>query len=114
MNLKQIDERLVLYKEYLKYWIDVKINNVIYFDLSNLPDITVATMMSMLAEQGFMLVNSKTPTTQNYMPLTFDQWLYENKHNDLVIEPITYKIGNNTFSQYKINGFTYNLMHFEL
>lgn len=105
MTLKQIDERLALFPEYIRYLLEAKINRHVYLDISGLRDLTADTVMNIFSHQGYLLVNSMSSPSPSYQPYTFDQWLYQNKHEDLVLfeEP---KYITKTH-----NGITYNLLN---
>lgn len=86
MTLKQIDERLALFPEYLRYWIEARIHPdfIFHVDLkkcSTIANMTPKQMIEQLNKQGWVFIDS---IDQYPKTLSFDQWLYQNKHEDLV------------------------------
>lgn len=88
MNLTQIDERLSLFGEYLKYRIGAKFTQ---FGFTYTPDY----IMRMFEKHGF-LINLRDIGVPL---LSFDQWLVLYDRKDLAIDPETITIGTNPMMQ---------------
>lgn len=73
MNLKKIDHRLALFPEYLRYLID--------FKLAMLQGgYTPEYIFNQYETTGYMFVMRHDCPR----PMSFDQWLFVNKHEDLI------------------------------
>lgn len=79
MNLEKINHRLSLYPEWLKYWLNENYKYHIALDIVA-PIYSPEYLMYLYRQQGYLMVNNSEIKT----PLSFNQWLYKNGHDDLV------------------------------
>lgn len=74
MTLKQIYERLHLFPEYLRYLLHTKYPS--HWSITS-DTYTAEGLMRVFRKTGLLFHNQPPP-------MTFDQWLYQNNHADLV------------------------------
>lgn len=78
MTLQQIEHRLHLFPEWLKYYLTEKYQDPIQY--------SPAYVMRLHKETGWLFIDA----SKNAL-LTFNQWLHENGHEDLVVyEPYNF------------------------
>jgi hypothetical protein len=79
MTLTQINERLTLWPEWLKYFLNEKYKYHPHLDIV-VPIHSPEYIMAMYHQIGWTFVNSDGFN----LPLSFDQWLYKHGHEDLI------------------------------
>lgn len=90
MTLLQIDQRLSLFKEYMKYRLQQPMGVNILWDISLIQfNMTAEMIMRTLNETGFLFINSEENVPSVTGTMSFDEWLKVNNHKHLVLsEPI--------------------------